>query len=65
MLPAGEQPKGSNALSQYAYVRQLPTKTTAYVGEVIPIEIQLHYIDGVNVQMPELIADGFNVAAFP
>jgi len=65
VLPAGEQPKGSNALSQYAYVRLLPTKTTAYVGEVIPIEIQLHYIDGVNVQMPELIADGFNVAAFP
>jgi len=65
VLPAGEQPKDSNGLSQYAYVRLLPTKSTAYVGEVIPIEIQLHYIDGVNVQMPELIAEGFNIAAFP
>ncbi len=65
VLPAGQQPRGGNGLSQYAYVRLLPTKTTAYVGEVIPVEIQLHYIDGVNVKMPELIADGFNVAAFP
>jgi|TARA_B100002003_G_scaffold160922_1_gene149424 hypothetical protein len=63
--PAGQQPKNDNGLSQYAYVRLLPSKTSAYVGEVIPVEIQLHYIDGVNVQMPELTADGFNVAAFP
>ena len=63
--PTGQQPKNDNGLSQYAYVRLLPAKTSAYVGEVIPVEIQLHYIDGVNVQMPELTADGFNVAAFP
>ena len=65
VLPAGQQPQGGNGLSQYAYVRLLPGKTTAYVGEVIPVEIQLHYIDGVKVQMPELTSDGFNVAAFP
>jgi len=65
VLPAGEKPKPGNNQSQNAYVRLLPTKTTAYVGEVIPIEIQLFFIDGVNVQMPELIADGFNIAAFP
>ncbi len=65
VLPSGEKPKPGNNQSQNAYVRLLPTKTTAYVGEVIPIEIQLFFIDGVNVQMPELIADGFNIAAFP
>ena len=65
VLPAGEKPKPGNNQSQNAYVRLLPTKTTAYVGEVIPVEIQLFFIDGVNVQMPELIADGFNIAAFP
>ena len=65
VLPAGEKPKPGNNQSQNAYVRLLPSKTTAYVGEVIPIEIQLFFIDGVNVQMPELIADGFNIAAFP
>ncbi len=65
VLPAGEKPKPGNNQSQNAYVRLLPTKTTAYVGEVIPIEIQLFFIDGVNVQMPELIADGFNIAPFP
>ena len=65
VLPAGEKPKPANNQSQNAYVRLLPTKTTAYVGEVIPVEIQLFFIDGVNVQMPELIADGFNIAAFP
>jgi len=65
VLPAGEKPKPDNSQSQNAYVRLLPTKTTAYVGEVIPVEIQLFFIDSVNVQMPELIADGFNVAAFP
>jgi hypothetical protein len=65
VLPAGEKPKPGNNQSQNAYVRLLPTKTTAYVGEVIPVEIQLFFIDGVNVQMPELSADGFNIAAFP
>ena len=65
VLPAGEKPKQGNSQSQNAYVRLLPTKTTAYVGEVIPVEIQLFFIDSVNVQMPELVADGFNVAAFP
>jgi hypothetical protein len=65
VLPAGAKPKPGNNQSQNAYVRLLPTKTTAYVGEVIPVEIQLFFIDGVNVQMPELIADGFNIAAFP
>ena len=65
VLPAGEKPKPSNSQLQNAYVRLLPTKTTAYVGEVIPVEIQLFFIDGVNVQMPELTADGFNIAAFP
>jgi hypothetical protein len=65
VLPAGQQPKPSAGLSKNAYVRLLPTKTTAYVGEVIPVEIQLFFIDGMNVQMPELLADGFNVAAFP
>ncbi len=65
VLPAGEKPKPSNSQLQNAYVRLLPAKTTAYVGEVIPVEIQLFFIDGVNVQMPELTADGFNIAAFP
>ena len=65
VLPAGEKPKPSNSQLQNAYVRLLPTKTTAYVGEIIPVEIQLFFIDGVNVQMPELTADGFNIAAFP
>jgi len=65
VLPAGEKPKPGNNQSQNAYVRLLPTKTTAYVGEVIPVEIQLFFIDSVNVQMPELSADGFNIAAFP
>jgi hypothetical protein len=65
VLPAGEKPKPSNSQLQNAYVRLLPTKTTAYVGEVIPVEIQLFFIDGMNVKMPELTADGFNIAAFP
>ena len=65
VLPAGQRPENEDGLSQYAFVRLLPGKTEAYVGEVIPVEIQLYYIDGVNVQLPELTADGFNVAAFP
>ena len=65
VLPAGQRSKNDDGLSQYAFVRLLPGKTAAYVGEVIPLEIQLHYIDGVNVQLPELTADGFNVASFP
>jgi len=65
VLPAGQRPQNDDGLSQYAFVRLLPSKTGAYVGEVIPVEIRLYYIDGVNVQMPELTADGFNVTAFP
>ena len=65
VLPPGQRPANDDGLSQYAYVRLLPTKTTAYVGEAIPVEIQLHFTDGGNVKMPELTADGFNVAPFP
>ncbi len=65
VLPAGQQSQSDDGLSQYAFVRLMPGKREAYVGEIIPVEIQLYYIDGVNVQLPQLTADGFNIAAFP
>jgi len=65
VLPARKDFQGDDALAQNAFVRLMPAKKTAFVGEVIPVEIQLHYIDGVNVHLPELTAKGFNIAAFP
>ena len=57
-----EERKGG--ISDYAFVRLVVGKETAYVGEPIPVEIQLFLQNG-RYNLPELSAEGFNLSEFP
>jgi hypothetical protein len=48
-----------SAQSRYAFLRLNVPKTEVYVGEIIPIELQLYVIDAENLQAPQLKSDGF------
>jgi hypothetical protein len=49
------------AVSNIAFIRLVVPKTEAYVGEGIPVEMQLYYRSVEGVQMPQLKAEGFSV----
>ena len=51
----------SAAVSNIAFVRLVVPKTEAFVGEGIPVEMQLYYRSVENVDRPQLKAEGFSV----
>ena len=59
-----DSPDNKGQLSDYAFIRLIPSKVKAYVGEPIPIEIQLFLQNG-RFNMPELTAEGFNLTEYP
>ena len=59
-----DSPDNKGQLSDYAFIRLIPSKDKAYVGEPIPIEIQLFLQNG-RFNMPELTAEGFNLREYP
>ena len=62
MAANSEERKGG--VSDYAFVRLVVGKNTAYVGEPVPVEIQLFLQNG-RYNMPELSAEGFNMTDYP
>jgi len=48
------------APNQWAFLRLYVSKTNAFVGEAVPLEIQLYYRDCVNSEPPQLKAEGFS-----
>ena len=61
---AADSPDNKSQVSDYAFIRLIPSKNKAYVGEPIPIEIQLFLQNG-RYNMPELNAEGFNLTEYP
>ena len=47
------------AQNRYAFLRLNVPKTELYVGEIIPIELQLYVVDAENLQAPQFKNDGF------
>ena len=45
--------------NRYAFLRLNVPKTEIYVGEILPIELQLYVIDAEDLQAPQLKSDGF------
>jgi hypothetical protein len=50
-----------SAQNRYAFLRLNVPKTELYVGEIIPIELQLYVVDAENLQAPQFKNDGFVV----
>ena len=55
--PAGQAAE----LGQLAFLKLIPSRTNTYVGEIFPVEIQLYFQGGRNVQMPNLRCEGFTI----
>ncbi len=55
----------ASALTNLAFVRLIIPKTDAFIGEPIPVEVQLYWQAAQEVQMPQLQAEGFSVGQMP
>lgn len=56
-------PRAADALSRLAFLRLTVPKTRIYLGEILPVEIQLFVQNAQNLQMPQLKGDGFTVGS--
>jgi hypothetical protein len=66
VLPAGApDPTNTNAGPQLAFLKLLTPKNEIYMGEVLPVDTQLYYINAQDQQMPQLQADGFVLSKTP
>lgn len=45
--------------NRYAFLRLLVPRNEVFVGELLPIEVQLYVTDADNLQAPQLTSDGF------
>jgi hypothetical protein len=48
-----------SAQNRYAFLRLNVPKNEVYVGEIIPIELQLYVVDAENLQAPQLKSESF------
>ena len=66
VLPAGPPgPANTNTGPQLAFLKLLTPKNEIYMGEVLPVDIQLYYLNAQDQQMPQLQADGFVLSKTP
>ena len=55
----------SDALSKYAFVEMRAAKTNLFVGEMVPVEIQLYVTAAEGLQLPQISAEGFVLGKMP
>jgi len=61
VLPRGERTAVSSEMDKLAFVRLVPSRKECYLGEIFPIEVQLYYAAGRDIQLPNLRCEGFTV----
>jgi hypothetical protein len=54
-----------SAQNRYAFLRLNVPKQEVYVGEILPIELQLYVVDAENIQAPQLKSDSFIIHKQP
>ncbi len=60
VLKSGDSGGESDARGRLAFIRLVPAKTNVYVGEVLPLEIQLyHAVPAQDLQLQPLSGEGF------
>lgn len=60
VLKAGQTPSDDESGGRMVFVKLVPAKTNVYVGEVLPIDIQLyHAVPAQNLQLQPLSGEGF------
>lgn len=63
--PGAPDATGTNAGPQLAFLKLLTPKDEIFMGEVLPVDIQLYYINAQDQQMPQFQADGFVLSKSP
>ncbi|MBI4660485.1 MAG: BatD family protein [Verrucomicrobia bacterium] len=58
---ASSSPVGPGGTLNAAFAKLILPKTNVYVGEVLPVEIQLYAQNPQNLNLPQLKADGFTL----
>jgi BatD DUF11 like domain len=61
IVPPGAPATPDATISNLAFLVLTVPKSEVYVGESIPVELQLYVQNAQDVQMPQLRADGFSV----
>lgn len=56
---------GQSGSGNLAFIRIMAPKTNLFVGELVPVEIQLFILSGRPLQYPEMPAEGFTVGKMP
>ena len=59
VVKADEKLNESDTQGQLAFLKLITPKTNVYVGEVLPVEIQLYVVSGEGLQMQPLASEGF------
>jgi tetratricopeptide (TPR) repeat protein len=49
-------------LEKWSFTRLIITRNEMYVGEIFPVECQLYFLSGSDIQLPNLRCDGFTVS---
>jgi len=61
VLKAGSAIPNSSGENPVPFMKLVVAKTNLYVGELLPVEIQLFALEGHIVQVPQLAGEGFSV----
>lgn len=61
VLPAGAATPNADLVGQTAFLKLVATKSEAYLGEVVPVDIQLFARQGRLKQAPQLAQEGFTI----
>jgi hypothetical protein len=60
----GKVPPAATAGPEPALVRLVVPKNEVYVGEPMPVEIHLYWLNAQNIQRPQLKAEGFSLSEY-
>ncbi|MBI2949913.1 MAG: protein BatD [Verrucomicrobia bacterium] len=63
VLKASDGPMGPGGTLKPAFVKIITPKTNVFVGEVLPVEIQLYALNRHDLNMPQLKTEGFTLGA--
>jgi len=63
VLKASEGPVGPGGTLKPAFVKIITPKTNVFVGEVLPVEIQVYALNRHELSMPQLKTDGFTLGS--
>ncbi|MBI3876176.1 MAG: protein BatD, partial [Verrucomicrobia bacterium] len=61
VVPRGAATPQGSGLEQLAFVRLNSPRKECFIGEIFPVEIQLFFAAGRDIQMPNLRCEGFTV----